>query len=733
MTAKSLTPELASLIHHVELNKAGWWDHAIERFIIAALWFSEAPLTPSEIRDAIRTTFAAEVDFAGLRRQVEALKEAHTVVPIGAAKLKLSESAGRAFAAGVAEAERSVAAARERYLDLFKELDADFDPTAEWQMFNDQLLMPMIRDIGAKTYKFLAGVDFGFDAARIDSFLERYRDEQRGKIRNVILHFLDPQNAAVRDYVLRCLNTYFALEASNLSSATLDVVTRTVAARKSIVVFVDTNFLFSILGIHENPSNEAAQSLVALIADLPRNIELKLYVSPLTVDETRRVIDFHKQQLQRIRATPNMADAIAEPDLSGVAKRYLQAATAADHPIDAETYFDPYVRDLLSILRSKHVELFNAPMDGYSMRQDVVDAIVEQLEHEKKRYGARAKTYEQLLHDIALWFFVKEKRPARVEAPLDAGYWVVTVDYHFLGFDAYRNRDVAGAVPTCVHPTSLIYMLQFFVPRTKEFEDAMLSSLRWPFFLEEFGSSSEQVTLRILEALSRFENVGDLPRDVVAHVLVNQALRGRMSSVRDVEAEIKLVREALIEENGRARADLVVAQKQVQELRQELKHEATASMTAAQKAEKHLDELRQIRKQLDAAVEGLNSKTTSIEDLKKELTRQQSVRIDERTRGRFVAQGSLWLIALLIAALLTSIGTSAVHGSGRIVVALAVLFSVIWLVGFTRRIRRTPALQNWTPCQTFLRAYKWLVAACVTVFLGVVANFIYAAIKGAKY
>lgn len=40
MADTGIRPELVSLIHHVELNKAGWWDGAIRQFILAAIWLN---------------------------------------------------------------------------------------------------------------------------------------------------------------------------------------------------------------------------------------------------------------------------------------------------------------------------------------------------------------------------------------------------------------------------------------------------------------------------------------------------------------------------------------------------------------------------------------------------------------------------------------------------------------------------------------------------------------------
>src|SRR5260370_3519325 len=270
-------------------------------------------------------------------------------------------------------------------------------------------------------------------------------------------------------------------------------------------IFVDTNFLFSFLDLHENPSNEAAKSLVKLTKQLEGRALCKFYVSAETLDEFKRVVTAQRDFLHGLVLPVNLAQAALEMDLSAVALRFVEFSKQAGQPISAEAYFRPYLSDLLPTLRSKQVELFNESMKPYSMRQDVIDDILEQQRFERKRYGENGKSYEQLRHDVVLWYFVSEKRPVRVESPVEATFWIVTVDYHFLGFDLHKRSDQQSSIPVCLHPTSLIQLLQFCLPRTREFEEAILDSLRLPLLFQEFDSSAERVTVRILETLARFE------------------------------------------------------------------------------------------------------------------------------------------------------------------------------------------------------------------------------------
>jgi hypothetical protein len=131
------------------------------------------------------------------------------------------------------------------------------------------------------------------------------------------------------------------------------------------------------------------------------------------------------------------------------------------------------------------VELFNEKLDDYSTRQDVVDDIHVVFKYEEKLPPAKRKSYPKVAHDMVLWHFVNDKRSAYIESPIDASDWILTVDFRLIGFDEHKQKRSGSKVPLCIHPTSLIQLLQFWVPRTKEFEEAMLGSLRLPFLFQD--------------------------------------------------------------------------------------------------------------------------------------------------------------------------------------------------------------------------------------------------------
>jgi hypothetical protein len=425
-----------------------------------------------------------------------------------------------------------------------------------WGSFHGDFLMPLLSEMGARVYEFISGERRALDDARAyREFLSQFSEPVKDKLRAALAEVFDPLDPDVRSYILRNLHARLLIDASSLKEESLQTLASRVKGGIELFAFADTNFLFSVLGLHDNPANEAVVALFDLIQKLKGKIAIKFYVLPPTIDELRKTLIVYQRKLSSIRSSSPMAVALRDRgDLSGIALKFFEEAKTAGGKITAEDYFEPYITNPITILRSKGLELFNADLSALRTDGEVVEDLLNRLEYEKNRYGPRAKEYEAAEHDISLWHFVKRQRPLVFDSPLDARYWIVTLDLRLLGFDSYKNRR-HESVAVCVHPTTLLEMLQFWLPRTEEFELALFNSLRH-MLPTRFDPAAEQVTLRILRALSRFEGGSDLDEATIAAVLMNQAIRKRLAIELDDQKEIQLIKEALITETEALRNKL---------------------------------------------------------------------------------------------------------------------------------------------------------------------------------
>ena len=134
MTRTSLPTELVSLIHHVELSKAGWWDRGIDRLIQAMIWLQGSPQTSSSIVSALRTQLGISVDASAIDSHIQRLLRNGTLVPLGSA-VKLSEQALRALDVDLKSAEEATSAAKRKFESLIGAPCPKPLPPNTWDLF----------------------------------------------------------------------------------------------------------------------------------------------------------------------------------------------------------------------------------------------------------------------------------------------------------------------------------------------------------------------------------------------------------------------------------------------------------------------------------------------------------------------------------------------------------------------------------------------------------------------
>jgi len=707
-----LPPELISLVHHVELNKAGWWDKAVQQLIVAAVWLSGESLTLDGVLDKLREYFSVDPDQERVRIQIDALRRSGTLMGLPDERFKISEQSLNQFEEGLRQTQNIHEQAQQRFIHIIAECCPSIHPQTAWQSFNEQFLAPLIRDMGARTYELISGTRVDLRGLpRLQHFLQRHPPPIRPDLRTAVIRFLNPREPSVRSYVLRQLCGYFFMEAGNLSHQTVQALGRMLGKSPSFNLFVDTNLLFCILGLDADARNQAAASLMRLLEKLANRVQLKLYISPITLDEARRVLRSCERDLGGIRLPRNLLEAGMASGVSGLARRFMEQSSKARQAVTAEDYFGPYTRGLGQIARAKGVELLGEEVDESAYGQEAADDVNEELEFEK-RFGASAKRYEQVRHDVLLWHLVRTRRPVRTESVAEAGSWVVTLDFRFLGFDGRKRGNQVGMIPVCLHPATLAHMLQFWVPRTREFEEAVVRNLELPVLFQEFDASTEKATVRILAALARFEGVGDLSNEQVTSVLTDKALRQRLQAQADPEKRTELVREAAIQQNRRIRARLSWVQRKAERLEQKAREDAEAIADLKRRQREHEETIEESQRQVEeqrARRDALERRLAEVEGVVGRKQAEDEVR-------RFAAR---WVIAPL--ALIVALGLGVSLALGRLT-QLAPLWSALTAVGACSvafvawvwladlRGARDPAVSKWPPFRLLAALKNWAFA-----------------------
>jgi outer membrane murein-binding lipoprotein Lpp len=723
-----LPRELTAVIHHIELNRAGWWDKAVQQLLIFVLWLKEnKPLSMQEILDELKDQLGLTLDSARCREQLEQLEKAGKIAQFQNS-FKLTESAFAEAQRLIEDAQRIEDDAKKQFATVVENLCPGLDPSQLWSDFNDKFLAPFVKDMGAHIFRLLTT---GTQASEfrqlakdyLTRFVSSYPQDRASALQEVILNFLNLRDQSVRSYVLRVMNSYFYVEALGVTEKDLQKLMELAGSRPIFKVFVDTNFLFSILNLHDNPSNEAAKALMDLRGRLHESVTLRFYVTPLTLDEAKRVIASQKSSLTGIRMTPNLVrGAQAARIMSGIQQRFIEAC--ADNPsLDAESFFRPYVNDLLKIARLSGIELYNENLDDYKTKQEVVKDIWEQQRFEENLYGSDAKPYKALEHDIVLWHFVKGKRQSYLESPIEAEYWIVTIDYRFLAFDRYKTKNQQIAV--CVHPTALIQMLQFWAPRTDMLEEALLASLRLPLFFSEFDPEAEKVAIKILQTLSRFENVEDIPADTVANILLSESLRAKMSATSQVEEQVELIREALIEEQNRLQRELEESKVRLQE-----KEKKTMEMEATiRDLNRKIEQETSSRKSVEHQLQQAQEEIAKLKERIKAKEDEEKRRLQEEERRRTLRSFLIWWNALPLVILILGLAVFKLALGWELpgLIFLGGIFLAVWLWVIDHQAKKK-SIEH-PIVKRVLELKRWIWGAITSIIIGITINALWDWIK----
>jgi len=548
-TNNSLLPkEAVALVQHIELNKAGWWDKAVHRLVLASVWLAEEPPDVDAIHESLKSTFKLPLTTPKLLSALASLESKQMLLRLPSDKFRIPEEQRAIFEKEIAASEKAEGEAKKSFCKLVEDTGEGLKPEAVWAAFEHQFLGPLLKQVGANAYRLVAGEKMTADKALVDHFLKSFPSKAHSKLRTLVTSFLDPKNPEVCAHISRLLHARFCVEASGLPEDVLAKLNASVGKQIRFQMFVDTNFLFSLLELHENPSNVAAQELRELVEHLKGSPRIELFITPGTIEEAKNAISYTKGLLNGLPSGRNFTQAAVHAGFSGMAIRFLTERLKRNGILTAEEWFDPYLNDFVALARGKGVELFNEKLDGYSTRQDVINDIHVVFKYEERMPENKRKSYPKVAHDMVLWHFVNDKRPAYIESPIDATCWILTVDFRLIGFDEHKQKHSKAKVPLCIHPASLIQLLQFWVPRTKEFEEAMLGSLRLPFLFQDFDVEGEKTSLKILKGIGRFEGSEGLSQDTITHVMFNDGLRSRLQTEHSEQDEIALIRDPLVEE-----------------------------------------------------------------------------------------------------------------------------------------------------------------------------------------
>lgn len=613
---KSLPQALVSLIHYVELSNSGWSEQTIDKCVLGILWYIKIPAPVQKIKKEIFDELGLDLKPSQLFESLTRLIEKGEVVRLTDGRLKLSPAYESFLSKEVEQSKILEKTVKTRFRRKILDVCPNADAEKIWESFIKKLLIPLVSDSGARTFEFFFSHSSRNtqSVALTDEFLDELPEEYRDALSKAISDFINPTDQDITKFVFSYLSAYLAISSTGLSKKITKKLHELRENPAEFEIYVDTNFIYSILGLHDNPANMAAQDLLEMAQAASDNVVVKFVVNPITLDETQNSINSKKIILENITYPPNLARAAADSNISGLYKSFFENASQSEHGKNPYDYFSIYEKHLVRILEEKNISVANNEKTAkYFNYLDVITDTDNQVAYEQKRYKGKAKSEAKITNDVVLWHYVKDLREKPNALPIDSKFWIVTVDYRFITFDRYKS-DQLKISPVCMLPSQLIQIIRFFSPSAVDFEKIMMSTLRFPLLMKDYDQLIERIALKITRQLAKYEGIENLSVKTLQNIITDEGLQNKLIDNNLNEAEeAELIHERVTREIVEYEIKLRDAEKKIDE-------NTKASEEIAHEFEKTRE---RFEKEKDVLV-------SQIEELRVQAERERQERIDEK-------------------------------------------------------------------------------------------------------
>ncbi|HET6915488.1 MAG TPA: hypothetical protein VFH56_05305, partial [Acidimicrobiales bacterium] len=423
----------------MSLTKTGKTKGAIEGLILTTVGLSrDNPLTSAgEVAEAVDAYFGITIDASEVQRAIDVAIQRRTLIRASrSTALMLGPAPQAELDVRIADSRALEAAVRDEWSIELRAggYASDEDGvSALWSCLRSYMAAAF-RQHGALAVELLdANLSQGdsdqeslgacLDAAIRLAGLEQDRDNAAEAVRS----FFKTTTTQRARYVVQLLDATFTFFALTVNEATADFLNQSL---KPLDLFLDTNFIFGLLGIHENPLSEASRELVSFVRS--HNLPFKLYVHERTLKEIDATMSFVAERLVGRRWTPELSRA-ALLTKTGTGVELAYHRLNAQSPVDPKIYLSKF--DHIPELLADHgVKVYRVPPTEELPVKEKALLVAEYKHFVESRRPGKPKAYETIDHDICVWMSLQSRRRSARTA-LDAGALFLTNDVLFHHFD----------------------------------------------------------------------------------------------------------------------------------------------------------------------------------------------------------------------------------------------------------------------------------------------------------
>jgi hypothetical protein len=351
----------------------------------------------------------------------------------------------------------------------------------------------------------------------------------------------------------------------------------------SMILFLDTNFLFGILGLHNNLQVEVSHELLRAVKEYKLPFDLRYHEE--TADEIRATILHYGGNLGSQHWSSALSRAaITARSLSGIELKYHEQNARSS--IDPKDFLRPYEHfDVL--LKDRGIRVYNPREDR---RQACIDLYQDYNKFLVDKH--RDKPYKTVYHDATVLDTVRQLR-SKAPSSLEAAALLITCDYWLFQFDrdsVRQNKHLA-----CVLlPNVFWQILRPFVPSGTNFEKAFAETFALPEF-RVVGSGASKACSKMLALFATYK---EIPEETALRMLSNDVLLERLLATKDDEEFKACVEEAFVHQNVLLIEEKAAIARQLEAERKEREEDARRGKLLKAQIEQNRKETESLVKEL---------------------------------------------------------------------------------------------------------------------------------------
>jgi hypothetical protein len=378
-------------------------------------------------------------------------------------------------------------------------------------------------------------------------------------------------------YLDRLLNTGFYLTVMTLDPRVKELAQ---AEASKITLYLDTNFLYSVLGVGSATEAFGARRFI----ELCKQLGVALRISPWTADELRTSIASNRQDVERFGQSRKVAAVMAQ--VSGEkgfeAAYWRTASTSGENPASFFGKFAHFQRFL------EGYGIYEHPEGVPEVEADIV-GIRDHASPLEGMYGPGSRPRVVIEHDAKMRMLIEHLR-SQHKPPAgytDVRYWFVTEStrlptYARFGIDGAGRPDF----PFCILSSTWAQLLRAMVPRTSDLNGMVAALLASPF-VGYRSAPRGAAQLTAIERITRsIESLKDVPPAVAIAVINDQAMSTKIGEETDPVVIEQVIEDAMSAKALELEAELETAADRIVDAESTRDRAQAARLTAEQERDR---------------------------------------------------------------------------------------------------------------------------------------------------